>query len=253
MFNLICIQMNKFIFTREAIELSYLHEQPFLPIVIQSGQHAYGVARSFYEAYNIKSFVIEPARKRGNFRSFLSSGTQGIATQNSGILDFQYVEHLDDPNHFVQVLLTLAKQFQHQRLILLVCDCFYAEQIIKNKEELEKYFILPYIDQVLLKKVQSKEKFYQLCDLYKLKYPQTVTVTKEQQTNCVIPFHYPIIIKPSNSVAYASCSFPEKKKIYLVHNDCEMQQIVRSIYRSSYQDTLILQEFILVMIRSFAY
>jgi len=39
--------MNKFIFTREAIELSYLHEQPFLPIVIQSGQHAYGVARSF--------------------------------------------------------------------------------------------------------------------------------------------------------------------------------------------------------------
>lgn len=65
MSNLVRIQMNKFIFTREVIQLSYLHVQPFLPIVIQSGQHAYGVARSFYEAYTIKSLVIEPARKRG--------------------------------------------------------------------------------------------------------------------------------------------------------------------------------------------
>lgn len=244
MYNLVRIQMNKFIFTREAIELSYLQEQPFLPIVIQSGQHAYGVARSFYEAYHIKSLVIEPARERGNFRSLFSGGAQGIATQNSGILEFQYVEHLDDPHYFVQALQMLAKQFQHQRLILLVCDCFYAELIIQNKEELEKYFILPYIDQALLKKVQTKEKFYQLCDLYKLKYPQTVTVTKEQQTNYFIPFHYPIIIKPSNSVAYSSCSFPEKKKIYLAHNDSEVQKIVHCIYRSSYQDSLILQEFI---------
>jgi len=226
------------------VKLSYLHQQPFLPIVIQSGQHAYGVARSFYEAYHIKSLVIEPARKAGSFRSLIFSGSRGIATQNSGILDFQYVEHLDDPSHFVQALIMLSKQFQHQRLILLVCDCFYAELIIENKEVLEKYFILPYIDQILLKKVQTKEKFYQLCDMYKLKYPKTVTITKEQHANCVIPFHYPIIIKPSNSVAYTSCSFPEKKKIFLVQNDKEMRQIVRCIYHSSYQDTLILQEFI---------
>ncbi|WP_155590331.1 ATP-grasp domain-containing protein [Lysinibacillus cavernae] len=220
------------------------NEQPILPIIIQSGQHAYGVARSFYEAYRIKSLVIEPAIKVRTIRSLFLSGTQGIATQNSGILDFQYVEHLNEPAYFVQALIGVAMQFQHQKLILLVCDCYYAELIIENKEVLEKYFILPYIDQVLLKKVQTKEKFYQLCDMYQLKYPKTMILTKEHQATSELPFQFPIIIKPSNAVTYTSCSFPEKKKIFLVNDANEMQHIVRCIYRSSYQDALILQEFI---------
>lgn len=224
--------------------LTSIKEQPFLPIIIQSGQHAYGVARSFYAAYRMKSLVIEPAKKGRTMRSLLLKGSQGIATQNSGILDFQYVEHLDDPTRFVQALVGLAMQCQQKKLILLVCDCYYAELIIENKEQLEKYFILPYIDQALLNRVQTKEKFYRLCDKYQLKYPKTIIITKEHHPNREIPIQYPIIIKPSNTVAYTNCAFPEKKKIYLVHDADEMQHIIGCIYRSSYQDTLIVQEFI---------
>ena len=86
-------------------------------------------------------------------------GTQGIATQNSGILDFQYVEHLDDPALFVQALVRVAMQCQQKKLILLVCDCYYAELIIENKKKLEKYFILPYIDQALLKWSKLRKSF----------------------------------------------------------------------------------------------
>ena len=68
-----------------------------MPIIIQSGQHAYGVARSFYEAYRIKSLVIEPAVKGRQFRKLLLGGSQGIATQNSDILEFQYVWSLLPP------------------------------------------------------------------------------------------------------------------------------------------------------------
>ena len=182
-----------------------------MPIIIQSGQHAYGVARSFYAAYRVKSLVIEPAKKEDRCaHSF--GGSQGIATQNSGILDFQYVEHLDDPALFVQALVRVAMQCQQKKLILLVCDCYYAELIIENKKKLEKYFILPYIDQALLKMVQTKEKFYQLCDKYQLKYPKTIIITKAHHPNRDIPIQYPIIIKPSNAVSYTNCSFPEKKK-----------------------------------------
>ena len=152
--------------------------------------------------------------KRENDALTLLGGSQGIATQNSGILDFQYVEHLDDPSRFVQALVGLAMQCQQKKLILLVCDCYYAELIIKNKELLEKYFILPYIDQALLKMVQTKEKFYQLCDKYQLKYPKTMIITKEHHANSELPIQYPIIIKPSNAVTYTNCSFPEKKKYF---------------------------------------
>lgn len=226
------------------VKLTCIKEQPFLPIIIQSGQYAYGVARSFYEAYRIKSLVIEPTVKGATMRSLFLGGSQGIATQNSSILDFHYVERLDDPAHFVQALIQVAMQCQQNKLILIVCDCYYAELIIENKERLEKYFILPYIDQALLKKVQTKEKFYQLCDQYKLNYPKTMIITNEHHAVSELPFQYPIIIKPSNAVTYTHCSFPEKKKIFLANNASEMQYIIRSIYRSSYEDSLIVQEFI---------
>ncbi|MGE7941993.1 ATP-grasp domain-containing protein [Lysinibacillus xylanilyticus] len=218
-------------------------DQNFLPVIIQSGQNAYGVARSFYEAYRIKSLVLEPALKTKGIRTLLLGGTRGIATQNSQIIDFQYVDRLDEPDYFVQALIDVAKQFKNKKLILLVGDCYYAELIITNKQTLQQYFILPYIDEDLMKRIQTKEEFYKCCDLYHIKYPKTVVVTKEHAISDV-PFDYPIIIKPSNSVEYTSCSFPEKKKVFLAKNEEEKQQIISSIYRSAYKDSLILQEFI---------
>lgn len=178
--------------------MSNTDNQPFLPVIIQSGQYAYGVARSFYEAYRVKSLVLEPAMKRKNIRTLLLGGTLGIATQNSGILDFQYVDRLDEPDYFVQALIEVAMQFKHRKLILLVCDCSYVELIIINKQTLQHYYILPYIDEGLMKRVQTKEKFYKQCDLYKLKYPKTIVLTKEYHLTSEIPFDYPIIIKASN-------------------------------------------------------
>ncbi len=218
-------------------------DQIFLPVIIQSGQNAYGVARSFYEAYRIKSLVLEPALKTKGIRTLLLGGTRGIATQNSQIIDFQYVDRLDEPDYFVQALIDVAKQFKNKKLILLVGDCYYAELIITNKQTLQRYFILPYIDEDLMKRIRTKEEFYKCCDLYNIKYPKTVVVTKEHAISDV-PFDYPMIIKPSNSVEYTSCSFPEKKKVFLANNEEEKQQIISSIYRSTYKDSLILQEFI---------
>lgn len=218
-------------------------DQIFLPVIIQSGQNAYGVARSFYEAYRIKSLVLEPALKTKGIRTLLLGGTRGIATQNSQIIDFQYVDRLDEPDYFVQALIDVAKQFKNKKLILLVGDCYYAELIITNKQTLQRYFILPYIDEDLMKRIRTKEEFYKCCDLYNIKYPKTVVVTKEHAISDV-PFDYPMIIKPSNSVEYTSCSFPEKKKVFLANNEEEKQRIISSIYRSTYKDSLILQEFI---------
>ncbi|MGA3678407.1 ATP-grasp domain-containing protein, partial [Lysinibacillus agricola] len=77
-------------------------DQPFLPVIIQSGQHAYGVARSFYEAYCIKSLVLEPALKTKSIRTLLLGESRGIATQNRQIIDFPHVDRFAAPDYFVQ-------------------------------------------------------------------------------------------------------------------------------------------------------
>ncbi len=54
----------------------------------------------------------------------------------------------------------------------------------------------------------------------------------------------PVIIKASNSPAYWNCTFPHKKKVFLANNREEFDAITAAIYGSSYQDELILQEYI---------
>lgn len=224
--------------------MTITEDQTFLPVIIQSGHSAYGVARSFYEAYRIKSLVLEPALKTKNIRSLLLGGARGMATQNSQIIDFQSVDRLDEPAYFVQALIDIAMQFKNKKLILLASNCYYAELIIINKQSLQQYFILPYIDEDLMDRIRTKEEFYKCCEIYNIKYPKTVVVTKEHHAISDVPFDYPIIIKPSNAVEYTSCSFPGKKKVFLVKNEEEQQQIIKNIYSSTYKDSLIFQEFI---------
>ncbi|MFP3916502.1 ATP-grasp domain-containing protein [Lysinibacillus telephonicus] len=205
-------------------------EQPFLPILLGSDMNAYGMARAFYEAYGLKPLVLG--------RSHLT------ATQNSRILNFQEVANLNQQDVFVPALEKIAKQYPDKKLLLLACGDDYAKLIIKNKPALEKYFTVPYIDETLMDQILLKENFYKMCEKYNFKYPGTTTVTADNYEGFTPPFEYPIILKASNSVAYWACKFPGKKKVFVANDEAEKTAILKAIYSSSYQDTMIVQEFI---------
>ncbi|MEC1179720.1 ATP-grasp domain-containing protein [Metasolibacillus meyeri] len=205
-------------------------EQPFLPILLGSDMNAYGMARSFFEAYGIRPLVLG--------RSHLT------ATQDSDILKFQAIDRLNEEDVFFPALEKIAQQYEGKKLLLLACGDDYAKLIIKNKPALQQYFTVPYIDEELMDQILLKENFYKMCDKYDFKYPGTTTVTVENYEQFEPPFSYPIIIKASNSVVYWACSFPGKKKVFVAHDEAEKTAILKAIYQSSYQDTLIIQEFI---------
>jgi len=205
-------------------------EQPFLPILLGSDMNAYGMARAFYEAYGIKPLVLG--------RSHLT------ATQDSKILHFKQIANLNQQEAFLPAMEKIAKQYSDKNLLLLACGDDYAKLIIKNKPELQKYFTVPYIDESLMDQILLKENFYKMCEKYNFQYPGTTTVTADNYENFTPPFEYPIILKASNSVAYWACSFPGKKKVFVAHDEEEKSAILKAIYASSYQDTMIVQEFI---------
>ncbi|MFY3790937.1 ATP-grasp domain-containing protein [Ureibacillus sp. MALMAid1270] len=205
-------------------------EQSFLPILLGSDMNAYGMARAFYEAYGIKPLVLG--------RSHLT------ATQDSSILHFKQIAKLNEQETFVPAMEKIAKEYSGQNLLLLACGDDYAKLIIKNKPALQKYFTVPYIDESLMDQILLKENFYKMCEKYQFKYPGTTTVTADNYENFTPPFEYPIILKASNSVAYWACSFPGKKKVFVAHDEEEKSAILKAIYASSYQDTMIVQEFI---------
>jgi D-aspartate ligase len=203
---------------------------PFLPILLGSDMNAYGMARAFYEAYGIKPLVLG--------RSHLT------ATQDSRILQFQQIDHLNEQEYFVPAMEKVAKQLEGKKLLLLACGDDYAKLIIKNKPTLQQWFTVPYIDESLMDEILLKENFYKMCEKYDFKYPGTTTVTAENYADFTPPFEYPIILKASNSVAYWACKFPGKKKVFVANDEAEKTAILKAIYSSSYQDTMIVQEFI---------
>ena len=192
--------------------------------------NAYGMARAFYEAYGLKPLVLG--------RSHLTP------TQDSRILHFQQIENLNSQDVFVGAMEKVAAQYPDKKLLLLACGDDYAKLIIKNKPALQQWFTVPYIDESLMDQILLKENFYKMCEKYQFKYPGTTTVTAEDYESFVPPFDYPIILKASNSVEYWACKFPGKKKVFIAHNEEEKTAILKAIYSSTYQDTMIVQEFI---------
>ena len=205
-------------------------EQPFLPILLGSDMNAYGMARAFYEAYGLKAVVLG--------RSHLTP------TQDSRILHFQQIEDLNSQEVFVGAMEKVASQYPDKKLLLLACGDDYAKLIIKNKPKLQQWFTVPYIDETLMDQILLKENFYKMCEKYGFKYPGTTTVTAEDYESFTPPFDYPIILKASNSVEYWACQFPGKKKVFIAHDEAEKTAILKAIYSSTYQDTMIVQEFI---------
>lgn len=117
-------------------------------------------------------------------------------------------------------------------------------QIIENKEKLSKYFIVPYIDADLMEQLIKKECFYEMCKKYDIPFPSTFIYLKEMGNDFALPFEFPVILKPSNSVDYFAHEFPTQHKVYKIKNQEELEQVIHDIYEAGYSDTLILQDFI---------
>ncbi|MCI6023529.1 MAG: ATP-grasp domain-containing protein [Candidatus Faecivivens sp.] len=208
---------------------------PFIPVLLGTDVNVYGMARSFHEAYGeygVTSYAI---------------GKKALgATSDSKIVKVAVVEpDLEDDAVFVKTLVKFAEEHQNGKKLLLVpCGDNYIKLLVRNQEALRPYYVFTCIDEPLLMRLSIKESFYQVCTEHGFEFPKTTTCNAENYKTVELPFDFPCIIKPSNSVAYWNCTFPHKKKVFLANNKEEFDAILNAIYGSSYQDHLILQEYI---------
>lgn len=205
----------------------------FQPVLLGSDINVYGMARSFHEAYGLKSVAI-------------GKGILGPCTA-SKIVKVEVVEpELENDKVFVDTLLTYAKKWENtgKKLLLVPCGDNYIKLLVRNQDALRGAYCFACMDKALLDQLQLKERFYEVCTQHGFAFPKTTTCSYEDHKDMKLPFDFPVIIKPSNSVAYWNCSFPHKKKVFVAENKAEFDAILEAIYSSSYKDHLILQEFI---------
>lgn len=203
----------------------------FQPVLLGSDANVYGMARSFYTAYGVRSDAICKGRL--------------VATANSRLVRIAVEEPgLEEDAVFEKTLIDYAKAHAGTPLVLVSCADGYTVLMARHRDVLARYyhFACPKLQTVL--DLDIKDNFYRACAAHGLSYPKTATCTAENYKNAALPFAFPCIIKASNSAAYWNCDFPHKKKVFLANDQAEFDAITKAIYGSSYQDDLVLQEYI---------
>lgn len=205
-------------------------------IILGSDDNAYGMARSYYEKYKDKALLL---CGRGLYPTFYSN-----------ILEIKKIENFDKENICIENIIKIGEELKHsyEKLILVPCSDWYMQICIKHKNELKKIYENSWNDIKMLESFITKDKFYELCEKYNLKYPNTIVckLQDRKEIHKKIKFSYPIILKPnnSNSSEYLHASFQGKKKVFIIDNEEELIETIRNIDSSTYKDNLILQEFV---------
>lgn len=204
----------------------------FEVVLIGTDANAYYMARNFYEEYGIKSNVI--------------GRVPMLFTSLSNIIKLDIVKDLLDNDIFVDTLVNKAKEIDNKKIILIGCNDDYVSMIIKNRKELEKYYLFNYTDSKLFDCIVNKEMFYKKFKDSGLYFPKTYfyDVVGEDTLEGIKKFKYPIIIKPSNVVLYHTVDFEGQAKVYKLNNYDEVVKTIDLIKNSGYNDKLIIQEFI---------
>ena len=208
----------------------------FLPIVLGSDENAYGTSRLFNEAYGIKPL--------------LCCTRQLTPTTDSKLFTLKKIEYFDKDEVFPDALLAVLKEYKqrYEKLIVIACSDYYAALMSKHYHKFEGLIENKFISPELLDTLDTKDKFYALCEKYDMDYPQTYVALPDDRIDAIdkLPFDFPIVVKPENSNAYEylHCEFEGKKKVFFFYDRETYVKTLESMNKSGYMGKLIIQEFI---------
>lgn len=209
----------------------------FQPILLGSDFNVYGMARAFHEQYQIKSIAY--------------SAGELSPTKYSKIVEIRPFKGFNEDETFLNVLHQFMEEHKHDdiKYLLIACGDGYAQLVSRYKEELSKFFIVPYIDYDLYQQLENKINFYEMCEKYDLPYPSTVVADYSIKNDIPafvdqIKFTYPMVLKPNDSIEYLKYDFEGKKKAFFIESREEMIDILTKLYHSGYQAEMIIQDMI---------
>ena len=201
----------------------------FKPVVLGIDVGAYSIARTFYEFYGVKTIVV------GKYTYWM--------TAYSKITEPMIVNDMNE-ERLIDFLVELSGNYPDTKLLLFGCSEDYVDIIVRNKKTLDKYFVVPTVDEKTLERVVQKENFYEVCEKVGINYPKTIILNKDNFKEVEIKFNYPIVAKASNKAIYQRIDFDGKMKVFVFNNHEELVNMLSRAFDSGYTDDFVVQEFV---------
>lgn len=207
-----------------------------LPIVLGSDENAYGNCRLLTEFCDAKPLMLY------SYRFY--------ATKYSKLMDGIQIDRFDSDDVFPDALYSVLKEKknEYEKIVVIPCSDRYTQLLSRYYDRFEGMIANRFISTDLLDRLDTKDRFYSLCDEYGLDYPKTVIAPFREWENAVKDsgFDFPVVLKPENSNGYdyIHCHFEGKKKVFFIYSAEEYADVIGKMTSSSFRGKLIVQEFI---------
>lgn len=201
------------------------------PVVLGGDVGAYSLARTFHEAYGVRSVVV-------------SSVSTGLV-RHSRILDNVVEPGVDDGPTVVARLREVAARFPDAQRMLLGSADWLVRTIVENRAQLEDLYTIPYVDVATLDRVTDKVLFGELCAELGIDHPATVVHDVQAGgTPDTSALRFPVIAKAADTAAYHLVEFPGKKKVFTVDSPAQLADLLERVRVSGYAGRFVVQDLI---------
>lgn len=213
-----------------------MSKKDFLPIILGSDENAYGTARLFCEAYDV--------------RPLLLCTIPLSPTKSSRLFDLEAIPNFEREDVFPDALLHALRRSAEdfEKLLVVPCSDYYAGLLCRWYDHFDGLIANRFNPADMLETFDTKDKFYALCEKHGLDYPKTAVCAPDGRESVLdrLPFDFPIVVKPENSNAtdYLRCRFEGQKKVFFFDTREEYLAMVANMNKSDYRGKLILQEFV---------
>lgn len=208
--------------------------ESFRPVILGSDITAYSLARTFHEAYGVTPIVVN-ATTSGPFHG-------------SRIHQHVLVPGLDQsPERLIGALRQVGHDYATvagSQLMVIGSSDWYVQALIRAKDELAEWFIVPYINAGLYDQLVLKDRFYARLKELDIPHPRTVVYNCQTRELPEFDFGWPIVAKPASSALYHDVTFPGKKKVFILNSRSELDELLTNLATSTYDDSFLIQEFI---------
>jgi len=207
----------------------------FRPVLLGTDLGVYSIARSFHEAFGVRSVVV-------------SNQLRG-PIDNSRIIDNVLVGAGAGEEQTVAALLDVAAKNAGTPLLLMVNAEHEVEMLVRHRALLEEHFVLPFAPNEVLTAAADKEVLARACDRLGIATPTTQPVDLSTAGDGAwspprLDLTFPVVLKPAVSAEHLLLSYEGKRKVYTAATQEEADTVLRRLAAAGLRDVVLAQELI---------
>jgi D-aspartate ligase len=208
---------------------------PLQPVILGADIGVYALARSFHEAYGVRSIVV--------------SGAALGPVARSRIIDNVLLGPGATPEAMVDRLVALAGEHPGKRLVLLANSDWLVRVVVHHRARLEPHYVVPFLSQDLLDRISDKAVFAEMCADLGISVPRTIVQDFAGAGDAgwapvPVDLPYPLIAKAASSADYQDVHFEGKKKVFEIGTPAELDALWTSLARAGFRGRFVAQELV---------